>query len=260
MSATQKYRAIVAHFDSLEQRRISRLLQATNQFEVIFVTNSGEACVRRAVNCDPDLVIAEANLAGLDGLEVMRQIKARCARTKILFLTCYEKLLRHPITLANAEYSILAPYTATLIAERALDLVRPETPEFSAHQIFAQATILLAVFDVPPHMVGHPCVRDGVLLSVLDPKVLSHHAGPEGIYAQLCARHGVPYKVMERRIRSVGIRIHNSPNFFEVLGKYFPPNILERDRIPNLTLITALAAKVTDDLRAAQHQPQFLDG
>lgn len=260
MSVTQKYRAIVAHFDPVEQRRISRLLQDTNEFEVIFVTNSGEACVRRAVSCDPDLVVAEANLGGIDGLEAIRQIKARCARTKILFLTCYEKLLRHPITLANANYSILAPYTAALIAERALDLVRPEIPEFSAHQIFEQATVLLTVFGVPPRMAGHPCVRDGVLLSVLNPKVLSHHTGPEGLYAQLCARHGVPYKVMEHRIRSVGIRIYNSPNFFDVLGQYFPPNILERDRIPNLALITALAARVTDDLRAAQHQPQFLDG
>lgn len=259
MSDIQKHSVIVAHFDPVEQRRIVRLLEETGEFEVVFVTNSGEACVRWAVGCDPALVIAETNLAGIDGLETIRQIKARCAKTKILFLTCYDKLLRHPITLANANYTILAPYTAALIVERALDLVRPEIPEFTVYQVFEQATVAMSALGVPPHMAGYSCVRDGVLLSVLDPRVLSRHAGPEGLYAQLCVRHGLSYQVLERRMRSVGTNIHNSPRFHQVLGAYFPPDILERNRIPNLSLIAALAAKVTDDLRAAQSQLPFCE-
>lgn len=259
MSAIQKYRAIVAHFDPAEQRRISRLLQDTHQFDVVFVTNSGEACARQAAISAPDLVITETNLAGIDGLELIRQIKARCAKTKILFLTCYDKLLRHPIILANADYSVLAPYTAALIVERALDLVRPPQSEFSVHQVFDQATVILTRLSAPPQMVGYPCVRDGVMLSVLDPKVLSNHAGPDGLYAQLCRRHCVPYKVIERRMRTVGERIQNSPRFFEVLGGYLPHDILEREHIPNLALIAALSAKVTDDLRHDLRR-QLLEG
>lgn len=226
-------------------------------FETIFSTQNGEACVRRAASCAPDLAIVETNLAGIDGLEVMRRIKARCAGTKILFLTCYDKLLRHPITLANADYSILAPYTASLIAERALDLVRPIEPEYSVQQVFDQTVLVLTLLNAPRQMVGYPCVRDAVSLAVLDPKVLYRHAGPEGLYAQLCHRHHVSYKVLERRIRSVGERIHNSPNFLSVLGDYVSPSVLERDHIPNLALIAALAAKVSDDLRVGLTQGQL---
>lgn len=256
MSASQTYHAIVAHFDPSEQQRISRFLRETKMFDAVFTTQNGEACVRRTVSCEPDLVIVEATLAGIDGLEVMRRIKARCAETKVLFLTCYEKLLRHPITLANADYSILAPYTASLIAERALDLVRPTRPEYSVQEVFDRTVLTLTLLNAPRQMTGYPCLRDGVSLAVLDPKVIYRHAGPEGLYTQLCRRHHAPYKIIERRMRSIGERIHNSPNFLSVLGDYLSSAALERDHIPNLTLVAALAAKVSDDLRAERDRQE----
>lgn len=260
MSYSQKYRVIVAHFDAAEQRRISRLLEGSKQFEVILTTNSGEACARRVASDAPDLVITETNLAGIDGLELIRRVKSRCAETKVLFLTCYDKLLRHPTTLANADYSILAPYTASLIAERALDLVRPQEPEFSSKQIMDQTIAALKLLNTPMHMAGYPSLCDGIMLSVQDPKVLSNHTGPDGLYAQLCQRYHMPYQVIEHRLRSIGDRILNSPRFYELLGEYLSPEVLERDHVPNLALIAALSAMVTDDLREELRQQKYEEG
>lgn len=89
MKTNPKYSVMIAHGDPSAQQRISSALAATKLFQVIFTTHNGEVCIRQALRSQPDLVIADTLLAGVDGLEVLKQIKTRCGNTQVILLTTY---------------------------------------------------------------------------------------------------------------------------------------------------------------------------
>lgn len=252
MLAVPKYRAIVAHYDPNEQRRISRLLEETKLFEVILTTCDGEDCVRCAINQMPDLVIAETTLTGIDGLEVLRRLKAACCTTKILILTSHVSFINNDSVLSEADYAILAPYEAKILVERSLETVRGHRKTFSAHLIHTQTTTILANLEAPLRLKGYPYVSDAVQLVVLDSNILYNHTSTNGLYSLLCRRHGVTYKNVERCMRSFGERLfRRSP--LKVMEQYFDHSDIVRGRISNLALISVLASKVTEALEAMEN-------
>jgi DNA-binding NarL/FixJ family response regulator len=68
------------------------VVEATDGFEVIGEVETGEASVDAAKQLDPDLVLMDVNLPGINGLEATRQILAEpYNRVVILLLSTYEE-------------------------------------------------------------------------------------------------------------------------------------------------------------------------
>ncbi|MPZ89084.1 MAG: response regulator [Nitriliruptorales bacterium] len=65
--------------------------ELTDSFEVVGEAETGEAAVEMVRDLDPDLVLMDVNLPGIDGLEATRRILAGSDRTRIiLVLSTYE--------------------------------------------------------------------------------------------------------------------------------------------------------------------------
>lgn len=252
MLLAQKYRAIVAHGDPAEQQRISRILEETKLFQVICTTHSGEECIRRTLHSQPDLVIADTLLSGVDGLEVLQQIKLRCSDTRVLLLTGYNMLACHRAVLEMADYCIVTPYAPDILTSRAIELVQTQQKDtFAAHLVSNETAAELAILCAPVRLKGYPYISDGIQLSVHDPDVIHHHIGPNGLYAQLCRRHNETYRNIERCMRSVSDHIFKYASL-DVLEQYFTQADLARGRITNITLISTLAARISNNLREQQ--------
>lgn len=72
-------------------RSVARtVIEMTDGFDVIAEAASGEEAVERAGELDPDLILMDVNLPGINGLEATRQILARSDSTVILVLSTYE--------------------------------------------------------------------------------------------------------------------------------------------------------------------------
>jgi len=68
------------------------VVEATDGFEVVGEAESGEASVEMAQELDPDLVLMDVNLPGINGLDATRQIlQAANHRIVILLLSTYEE-------------------------------------------------------------------------------------------------------------------------------------------------------------------------
>jgi DNA-binding NarL/FixJ family response regulator len=66
------------------------VVDATDGFEVVGEAETGEDGVRMAHELNPDLVLMDVNLPGINGLEATRQILDTTARVVILLLSTYE--------------------------------------------------------------------------------------------------------------------------------------------------------------------------
>jgi DNA-binding NarL/FixJ family response regulator len=67
------------------------VVEATEGFEVVGESETGEDSVLAAAELDPDLVLMDVNLPGINGLDATRQILAGSDRVVILLLSTYEE-------------------------------------------------------------------------------------------------------------------------------------------------------------------------
>ena len=67
------------------------VVEATDGFEVVGESETGEDSVAKAAELDPDLVLMDVNLPGINGLDATRKILEESDnRTIILLLSTYE--------------------------------------------------------------------------------------------------------------------------------------------------------------------------
>ena len=67
------------------------VVEATDGFEVVGEAESGESSIESAAALNPDLVLMDVNLPGMNGLEATRKILEGTDRVVILLLSTYEE-------------------------------------------------------------------------------------------------------------------------------------------------------------------------
>lgn len=66
---------------------VSTLLREKPGFQVVSEASDGLEAVRRARELNPDLILMDIGLPGLNGIEAARQIRELALRSRIVFLT-----------------------------------------------------------------------------------------------------------------------------------------------------------------------------
>jgi two-component system, NarL family, invasion response regulator UvrY len=78
--------------DQATFRSAARLVvDLSDGFEVVGEAETGEAAVALVAELQPDLVLMDVNLPGIDGLEATRRIVAKRSSTRILVLSTYSQ-------------------------------------------------------------------------------------------------------------------------------------------------------------------------
>ncbi len=80
---------LIVEDDPLMQLGLEQALGAHDRFEIIGRVDNGYGAVQQASLLDPDLIIMDIGLPGLDGIEATKQIKQKSPNIHIVVLTSH---------------------------------------------------------------------------------------------------------------------------------------------------------------------------
>ena len=88
--AAQPVTVFAVEDDARQLRALHKLLEARPELKLVGAASSGEQALRDLPAADPDVVLMDLELPGMNGIEATRAVRARSSRPEILVLTSYE--------------------------------------------------------------------------------------------------------------------------------------------------------------------------
>ena len=95
--------------------KTARLLEG--EFEIVGTVGNGLDLIQAASRLDPDVVVLDITMPGLDGIEAARRLQHAGCRAKLVFLTVHEDLdyVRAAMDAGGAAYVLKARLALDLI-------------------------------------------------------------------------------------------------------------------------------------------------
>lgn len=117
-------RVVIVDDEPLARERLRRLLSEFPGYEIVGEAGDGETALEVVDNEEPDLVLLDIRMGGVDGLQVARQLAEYDPPPAIIFTTAYSE---HALSAfdANADAYLLKPIRAEKLKEALLRARRP---------------------------------------------------------------------------------------------------------------------------------------
>ena len=80
-------RVLVVDDSEVFLRAAASIISATDSLRLVGPARSGEEAVRLLPQLDPDLVLLDVNLPGIDGIETARRIREQSPRTVVILIS-----------------------------------------------------------------------------------------------------------------------------------------------------------------------------
>ena len=181
-----RHRILIVEDDEIFLRPLQRTLEVAG-YEVL-VVSSGEDAIDLLKNDDVDLVLTDKRLPGIDGVEIVRRIKADHSNLAVVVMTAYGTIGSAVEAMRlGAEDYLVKPFDAAevlMVLRRAIEFhelkaanratIRRNQERFTLRNIVAQSAVMQEVFDLVSSVAG------------LDTTVLIH--GETGVGKELLAR------------------------------------------------------------------------
>ncbi len=87
--STQPVRVLIVDDHTIVRKGISALLSHAGDIEVVGEASNGQEAIDQALLLQPDLVLMDLVMPGIDGIEAIRCIAAHCPTIRILVLTSF---------------------------------------------------------------------------------------------------------------------------------------------------------------------------
>ncbi len=81
-------RVLLADDHLMIREKVTRMLES--EFDIIGAVTDGEALLDEAALLDPDIVVLDITMPGLNGIEAARRLRETGSHAKIVFLTVHE--------------------------------------------------------------------------------------------------------------------------------------------------------------------------
>ena len=217
-------RLLVADTSEEFRPHLVEALQNESDMEVVGETGEGPQLLELVRVLQPDAIIMEMVLSGLDGIEVLEQLKEMPLdrRPRILVLSSYIHGAIADLAAANgADHFMVKPCKFSTICARIRQLTTFEAIEEDknrSHNLETLVTSIIHEVGVPAHIKGYQYLREAILIAVEDMEVIN--AVTKVLYPEVAKRFGTTASRVERAIRHA-IEVAWDRGDLETLQKYF---------------------------------------
>lgn len=149
---TEAIRVLVVEDHTLVREGLVAMLQSQHDMEVAGQAGDGEEALRLAAEAAPDLVLLDLRLPKVDGLEVLKRLKAEHQRTRVIVLTVHdEQAYVGEAVMAGADGYLLKTASYEELADAVRRVIQGEAV---LHPAVAR-TVLTALSDLAGGDGGH---------------------------------------------------------------------------------------------------------
>jgi two-component system response regulator AlgR len=122
MAAETPLRTLVVDDEPLAVERLQILCAREPAIDLVGVASDGEAALRMVEALDPELLLLDIAMPGIDGMEVARALEQRPRRPAVIFCTAFDQFAVAAFDVAAVDY-LLKPVSAERLG-RAVTRVR----------------------------------------------------------------------------------------------------------------------------------------
>ena len=124
---------VLADDHAVVRAGIKLLIELTDRYEVVGEANTGEAVVEQVAKLQPDLVIMDIRMPGMDGIAATRRITKRFPDVRVLVLTAYDDPEYVEAAIEAGAMGCLSKRRARSDLVAALDMLASGRMSFPAH-------------------------------------------------------------------------------------------------------------------------------
>ncbi|GAA4743746.1 LytTR family DNA-binding domain-containing protein [Sphingomonas daechungensis] len=110
MDEEQPLRLLIADDEPLAAERLQLLLAQCPEVDLIGTASDGESAVRMAEALNPDLLLLDIEMPGLDGIEVARALAAKKPSAVVIFITAFDQFAVAAFEVEAVDY-LMKPVT-----------------------------------------------------------------------------------------------------------------------------------------------------
>ncbi len=85
-------KVLLADDHKMIREGLKQLLELDDNIEVICEAENGEQCLRFIESCNPDIVLLDINMPGMDGLKTLVEINKNFKNVKVIMLTIHKEM------------------------------------------------------------------------------------------------------------------------------------------------------------------------
>ena len=242
--------------DAGEEFRANFLSGLVNEpdIQVIGQTGDGLELMRMARDLEPDAIVMELVLTGMDGLEVLDELSKLERRPKVVVLSSYTRGNVAELAAAKgADYYITKPGRVSTVCQRIRQVTAGTGLEEDLEKGIAletQVTAIIHEVGVPAHIKGYQYLREAILIAVEDMDVIN--AVTKVLYPEVAKRFGTTASRVERAIRHA-IEVAWDRGDLDILQKYFGFTVSNSKGKPtNSEFIAMIADRLTLEIKKSK--------
>jgi two-component system response regulator AlgR len=147
--ADQPLRVLVVDDEPLAVERLQLLLARCDGVAIAGTANDGEAALRIAEAVEPDLVLLDIAMPGMDGIDVARALSSSQVSPAVIFATAFDNFAVAAFDIAAVDY-LMKPVQLDRL-QRALDRARQQRSAAAAAGEAPPGSAYVEEFWVPDH-------------------------------------------------------------------------------------------------------------
>ena len=170
----------------MEQRRTVLLADTSTEFRILLreamektgeflveIAQTGDEVLEKVQEQEPDILIMDVILPGLDGLSALRELQELgYAPMTILTSAFVSDQTLTEATELGAAYFLPKPFRMETLLDRMRNLFR-EKPKATRPSLKARVTHMLHDAGMPANISGYQYLREAILITAADPSVLN---------------------------------------------------------------------------------------